>query len=182
MREESAERAPLVLLARPEDVLRPGGELLLTSRERRRSGALRHRADREAYVAAHLLVRHCAAALTDRPVQALELEQRCTVCGSVEHGEPSITGLPDLHVSLAHTRGAVVAGADRQPIGVDVEGVQPRGVHPAVLTHSLTAGEAARVRSAEACPADLPAPKAGTYQAVATLGGLSSQTVVFIIE
>lgn len=42
--------------------------------------------------------------------------------------------------------------------------------------------EWARVRSAEACPADLPAPKAGTYQAVATLGGLSSQTVVFILE
>lgn len=42
--------------------------------------------------------------------------------------------------------------------------------------------EWARVRSAESCPADLPAPKAGTYQAVATLGELSSQTVVFILE
>ncbi len=38
-----------------------------------------------------------------------------------------------------------------------------------------------RVRSAEGCPADLPAPQAGTYQAVATLGGTSSQTVVFIL-
>ena len=41
--------------------------------------------------------------------------------------------------------------------------------------------EWARVRSADGCPADLPAPKAGTYQAVATLGATSSQTVVFIL-
>jgi hypothetical protein len=38
-----------------------------------------------------------------------------------------------------------------------------------------------RLRSAEGCPADLPAPKAGTYQAVATLGRTTSQTVVFIL-
>jgi hypothetical protein len=42
--------------------------------------------------------------------------------------------------------------------------------------------EWARVRSAEGCPADLAAPQSGTYQAVATLGELSSQTVVFILE
>lgn len=39
-----------------------------------------------------------------------------------------------------------------------------------------------RVRSADGCPADLPAPEPGTYQAVATLGGTQSQTVVFILE
>jgi len=39
-----------------------------------------------------------------------------------------------------------------------------------------------RVRSAKTCPADLPAPMPGTYQAVAALGELSSQTVVFILE
>ena len=39
-----------------------------------------------------------------------------------------------------------------------------------------------RVRSAEGCPSGLPEPKAGTYQAVASLGKLSSQTVVFILE
>jgi hypothetical protein len=42
--------------------------------------------------------------------------------------------------------------------------------------------EWARVRSADGCPSGLPEPKAGTYQAVATLGKLSSQTVVFILE
>jgi 4'-phosphopantetheinyl transferase len=43
----------------------------------------------------------------------------------------------------------VVAGADRRPIGVDVEGAQTRDLDPAVLTHTLTAAETARVRSAD---------------------------------
>ena len=148
MGQESPDRGPLVVLARPEDVLRIGGEHRLTSRERRRAGALRSGADRDAHVAAHLLVRHCAAALTGRPLEAMELVQQCAECGSAEHGRPSIAGLPDLHVSLAHTRGAVVAGADRRPIGVDVEGAQTRGLDPAVLAYTLTAAETARVRSA----------------------------------
>ncbi|WP_298454690.1 hypothetical protein [uncultured Cellulomonas sp.] len=42
--------------------------------------------------------------------------------------------------------------------------------------------EWARVRSAEGCPGDLPAPRSGTYQAVATLGAASSQSVVFILQ
>lgn len=39
-----------------------------------------------------------------------------------------------------------------------------------------------RVRSAEGCPADLPVLEVGTYQAVATLGGTSSQTVVLVLR
>ncbi|MGY1683659.1 4'-phosphopantetheinyl transferase family protein [Geodermatophilus sp. SYSU D01176] len=152
MGERSPDGEPVVLLARPEDVLGRGGEHLLTLRERRRAAALRHRADRDAHVAAHLLVRHCAAALTGRPVEALELVQDCAECGSTDHGRPSIAGLPELHVSLAHTRGAVVAGADRQPIGVDVERARTRDLAPAVLAHTLTAAEAARVRSASDPP------------------------------
>ena len=38
-----------------------------------------------------------------------------------------------------------------------------------------------RVRSAEGCPGELPEPLPGTYQAVATLAGTASQTVVFIL-
>ncbi len=152
MGEESLYRAPLIFLARPEDVLRAGDEHLLTPREQRRAGALRHRADRDASVAAHLLVRYCAAALTGQPVGSLQLEQQCAVCGSTEHGRPSIAGVPGLHVSLAHTRGAVVAGADRRPIGVDVEGARMRDLDPAVLAHTLTAAEATRVRAASDPP------------------------------
>ena len=148
MKLKSPDRGPLVVLARPPDVLQVGGEHLLTAHERRRAGALRSRADRDAYVAAHLLVRHCAAALTGRPVEALTLVQQCPACGSTEHGPPSIAGMPDLHVSLVHTRGAVVAGADRGPIGVDVERARSGVLDPAVLGFSLTAAETTRVRSA----------------------------------
>ncbi|WNV76037.1 4'-phosphopantetheinyl transferase superfamily protein [Geodermatophilus sp. DSM 44513] len=137
-----------MLLARPADVLRAGGRHLLTSAERRRAEALRSPADRDAHVAAHLLVRHCAAVRAGLPVAALELVQRCAECGSPEHGRPSIAGLPDLHVSLAHTRGAVVAGADSRPVGVDVEEARPGPPDPALLAAALTAAEAAEVRAA----------------------------------
>ncbi|OMQ14706.1 hypothetical protein A7K94_0214655, partial [Modestobacter sp. VKM Ac-2676] len=40
---------------------------------------------------------------------------------------PSLAGLPDVHVSWAHTRGAVVATAAWHPVGVDVEALPPDG-------------------------------------------------------
>ncbi|MGY1695541.1 4'-phosphopantetheinyl transferase family protein [Geodermatophilus sp. SYSU D00814] len=127
------------------DVLDDG---VLTAAERRRRDALHHPADRESYAAAHLLVRYCAAAVTGRALATLELVQRCPGCGSGDHGRPSLAGLPDLHVSLAHTRGAVAAAADRHPVGVDVEGPPVHGAGRAVPTHSLTPAEGHRVRSA----------------------------------
>lgn len=39
-----------------------------------------------------------------------------------------------------------------------------------------------RVRSADGCPLDLPAPRAGTYQAVASLLGTSAAPVAFTLE
>jgi 4'-phosphopantetheinyl transferase len=150
---ESLDGAPLVLVAHPADVLRAGDEHLLTSRERGRADALPHGDDRDAHVAAHLLVRHCAAALTGRPAQELTLVQQCGECGSIEHGKPSIEGLPGLHVSLAHTRGAVAAGADRQPIGVDVERAPAGDLNPALLSLTLTPAETTRLRSADDPPA-----------------------------
>ncbi|HEY5518198.1 MAG TPA: hypothetical protein VIK17_00985 [Cellulomonas sp.] len=39
-----------------------------------------------------------------------------------------------------------------------------------------------RLRSAGGCPGGLPAPRAGTYQAVATLLGVTSQPVAFVLQ
>ncbi|RYV49420.1 hypothetical protein [Pengzhenrongella frigida] len=39
-----------------------------------------------------------------------------------------------------------------------------------------------RTRSAEGCPGDLPAPRAGTYQAVATLLGTGAAPVAFVLD
>ncbi len=145
---DSSPQGPLVLAASPEEVLRTMDPDLLTASERRRGAMLRHPADRHSHAAAHLLVRYCAAALTGRPVGALVLVQRCADCGSTDHGKPSLTGLPNLHVSLAHTRGAVVAGADGYPVGVDVEDLRAHEINPTIMTYTLTAAEIGRVQSA----------------------------------
>lgn len=139
--------APLVLSARPDDVLRNVDRRFLTVDERRRSGALRHPADRDAYLAAHLLVRCCAARLTGEPTETLELVQRCSECGSGRHGKPSLRGLPHVQVSLAHTRGAVVAGAAWGPIGVDVESLATRGADTGGMAYVLTCAEIGQVQS-----------------------------------
>lgn len=39
-----------------------------------------------------------------------------------------------------------------------------------------------RIRSGEGCPADLPAPRAGTYQVVVTLLGMSAEPAVFALQ
>ncbi|WP_324276432.1 4'-phosphopantetheinyl transferase superfamily protein [Blastococcus brunescens] len=56
-------------------------------------------------------------------------------------------------MSLAHTRGAVAAGADRQPIGVDVERSPVGDLDPALLSLTLTPAETTRLRSADDPPA-----------------------------
>lgn len=118
------------------------GSSLLSDAETARLARLRSADDREAFTAAHLLVRSCAAALVGMEPRHLEFVQRCASCGRDGHGRPTIVGHPDVHVSLSHTRGCVAAVAARSPCGIDVEtihrGPPPRGV--------LTEREAAWVR------------------------------------
>jgi 4'-phosphopantetheinyl transferase len=143
---------PVVLTARPGDVLEAFGPdavaAVLAPHERRRATALRHPADRAAYVAAHLLARECAARLTGSAPRSLELAQRCADCGSAEHGRPSLSGRPDVHLSLAHSRGAVIAGAYLAPLGVDVEPPVAPGARQDLVAAVLAAAEAEAVRTA----------------------------------
>lgn len=136
---------PFVLAAGPADVLASVDHRLLTAAERRRAAALRHSEDQDAYVASHLLARECVAALTGHPSDSVRLEQRCLLCGARDHGRPFVAGRPDVHISLAHTRGAVVAAADLRPLGVDVESVPGVPLDPAALAIALTPAEAAGV-------------------------------------
>jgi len=122
---------------------------LLTADERRGCARLDQPADRDARAAAHLLVRWSAAQLTGRAVETLELVQHCPDCGSAEHGRPSLSSLPAVHVSLARTRGAVVAGVGRDPVGVDIEASRSGDdLGAAPLALALTDAEILRVRSA----------------------------------
>jgi 4'-phosphopantetheinyl transferase len=141
-----------VLSARPADVVRafggPAATSLLAPHERRRWDAFRHPADREAYLAAHLLVRECAARLTGLPVASVQVAQLCPTCGSAEHGRPLLAGRADVHLSLGYRRGAVVAGAAGAPLGVDVEPPVTPGAREELVSTVLTPAEAEAVRTA----------------------------------
>lgn len=142
-------RGPLVHAAGPDDVLRTLDRRLLTADERRRCAELRRPADRDARAAAHLLVRWSAAQLTGEAIETLELVQHCPDCGSADHGRPSLPSVPAVHLSLARTRGAVVAGAGWDPVGVDVETARSGDdLSPAPLALALSDAETVRVRSA----------------------------------
>ena len=98
----------------------PDPESMLTDMERRRAVALHRVDDRDDFVAAHVLVRLCAATLTGTDPRSMVLEQHCPTCGQA-HGKPTIAGLDTTHISLSHSGGWVAAAAAAKPVGVDVE-------------------------------------------------------------
>ncbi|MFB7943473.1 4'-phosphopantetheinyl transferase family protein [Kitasatospora phosalacinea] len=139
---------PLAVLATTAEVLaRPDAdERLLTAFERERLERFRRPADREDYLAAHLLVRYCAAAHLGTEPAAVAFGQQCPGCGSTVHGRPHLTDRPGTHLSLSHTSGVIAAAAAPVPVGVDVEHRGPRTSDPAALGHVLTPAEAALVQ------------------------------------
>lgn len=135
---------PVPLFAATSAALAESGGRL-SEREQERADRFREDADRDAYRAAHLLVRRAAALAVGVDPDELVLEQRCPDCGKTDHGRPSIAGMPDLHVSLSHTRGWVAAIAADGVCGIDVEG--PRAVSEALRRRMLTDDDLAWVRS-----------------------------------
>ena len=96
---------------------------LLSTAERARHERLVSDADKQAYAAAHILVRECAAELLGAAREEIVIEQRCARCDSTEHGAPSVAGASAVRVSLSHTRGQVAAVAAGRRCGIDVEKV-----------------------------------------------------------
>lgn len=98
----------------------------LSTEEWKRANAFSRPADREDYVAAHILARVAAARVigtSDIPgpeARTYALMQRCERCGGA-HGRPHLPAHPGLHVSLSHTRGTVAAACAIAPIGIDIE-------------------------------------------------------------
>ncbi|MFJ8039909.1 4'-phosphopantetheinyl transferase family protein [Kitasatospora sp. NPDC096147] len=135
---------PLVVVAGSAEVLaRPGaGEGLLTEVERGRAARFRKDSTRDDFVAAHVLVRECAARLLGTEAAALTLLQLCPDCEQEGHGRPFIADHPEVQVSLSHGRGVVAAAAGFGPVGVDVE--QPaRGLVAEVAERVLAPAELA---------------------------------------
>ncbi|MBE1561266.1 4'-phosphopantetheinyl transferase family protein [Nonomuraea africana] len=122
----------------------PGSPAWLTDVERERAARFVRDADRVAFVAAHLLVRHCAAAFLGLPPEKVTLLQHCDVHGP-GHGRPYLEQAPDLGVSLSHTRGYVCAAVGRGRVGVDAERVPAGPLDGGLAAQALTARERALV-------------------------------------
>ncbi|MFC6598077.1 4'-phosphopantetheinyl transferase family protein [Kitasatospora paranensis] len=147
---------PLAVVADSAAVLAlPGlGEELLTAVERERAARFRRERNRLDFVAAHLLVRLCAARLLGIPAAAATLVQHCPDCDLDGHGVPALAGRPEVRLSMSHTEGVVAAAAGPVPVGVDVELLQTRGslgdMHQRVLTDAESAAVAAHTDPAGA--------------------------------
>ncbi len=139
----------IATVATSADVLRhpEAGEHLLTAVEKERAARFRHESGRVDFVAAHVLVRLCAARLLDVPAASLTLEQQCPDCGKGDHGKPQLADRPGISVSLSHTKGVVAAAAAHRPIGVDVERTDRGGTLLDVAPRVLSAEELRQVRA-----------------------------------
>ncbi|MEU6710991.1 4'-phosphopantetheinyl transferase superfamily protein [Nonomuraea sp. NPDC046802] len=127
---------------RPDEVRAP--EKWLTDVERERAGRFKFEVDRECFVAAHLLVRLCAAAVLDAEPHELTLLQYCDLHG-LGHGRPYLEQAPELGVSFSHTRGYVCAAAGPGKVGVDAEHVRPGPLDVLLADRVLTPRERAMV-------------------------------------
>lgn len=134
-------RTPAVVRFLAVDQVLAGTGVTLTPYEQERHDRLREERDRAAYLAAHVLVRTCAAELLGAAPGSIELAQECPGCRRTGHGRPYVVGAPAVHVSLSHTRGWVAAIAADRPCGIDIEHV--RQVSPGVPRRVLSPAEQA---------------------------------------
>lgn len=102
------------------DCVRSLGEV-----ERERYDATPDRRARAEFLQGRILVRQLVAELASVGPSTVDIDAQCPDCGG-PHGRPTVSGpaggATRLHVSIAHSRAAVVAAATwAGPVGVDVE-------------------------------------------------------------
>lgn len=139
---------PLVLVRATADVLPSLSAVTLAPYERDRAARLPTEEQRADYLAAHLLVRLCAARLLGTAPDTLMLGQCCSECGGEDHGRPFLRDRSDVGVSLSHARGVVAAAAGPGPVGVDVEDAADAVFSPRVAARVLAPAELSAVRAA----------------------------------
>jgi phosphopantetheinyl transferase (holo-ACP synthase) len=71
-------------------------------------------------------------------------KQRCPRCGG-PHGRPTLAGA-DVHLSMAHAGGFVVAAASAMPIGVDIEPIDLSSHNATLMATVMTRGELDTIR------------------------------------
>ncbi|GHH61937.1 hypothetical protein GCM10017673_00120 [Streptosporangium violaceochromogenes] len=139
----------LVLAGPTDEIYLPAAADLLTGVERERAARFHREGDRRDFVAAHLLVRRCAALLTGIAEDRLTLSQHCERCGP-GHGRPYLVEVPHLGVSLSHSRGYVCAAAGPGRVGVDTEHVPSGPLEEALASQVLAPAERPLVAGNEA--------------------------------
>ncbi|MEV4616105.1 4'-phosphopantetheinyl transferase superfamily protein [Kitasatospora sp. NPDC049258] len=139
--------APLAIVATTAEVLGhpDASRQLLNPIERERADRFRKESTRRDFIAAHILVRLCAARQLGLPPAALAFEQHCPGCGLTGHGRPRLADRPEIWLSLSHTAGVVAAAAGRVPVGIDVEVLDRPAPDPSLLARVLTEAERAQV-------------------------------------
>lgn len=137
---------PILVVAPCTEVLDVLGHLSLSVDEEARAARMVRAEDAADFRAAHLLARRALALATGTEDGELVPVQSCAGCGG-PHGRPRVPGHPDVHLAWAHTRGSVAVVVAGVPCGVDVERSDGRPVPPRVVDRTLTADEAALVRS-----------------------------------
>lgn len=139
--------ATLVLADETQAVLRRAGDCLhlMTPEERSRMDAFRHTADRQDFLAAHVIARLCASRLLGTDPAGLSLLQRCSRCAGA-HGRPSFAEAPEAGVSLSHTRGYVAAAVTHGLVGVDVERPSTEAPDWGLVAMTMSPAELAALR------------------------------------
>jgi 4'-phosphopantetheinyl transferase len=120
--------------------------VLLDDAERARAARFVHASDRQAFIAAHALLR----VMLSRAAPGTAPQDWRFVSNA--HGKPGLHpdhGLPRLAFNLSHTRGAVACGiAPGLPIGVDIEDAERTGDHLAIARSFFAASELALLQAA----------------------------------
>ncbi|MER8182803.1 4'-phosphopantetheinyl transferase superfamily protein [Kitasatospora sp. NPDC094015] len=139
--------APLAIVATTAEVLGhpDASRQLLNPIERERADRFRKESTRRDFIAAHILVRLCAARQLGVKPAELAFEQHCPGCGLIGHGRPRLADRPDLWLSLSHTAGVVAAAAGPVPVGIDVEVLDRPAPDSSLLARVLTGAEQAQV-------------------------------------
>jgi 4'-phosphopantetheinyl transferase len=136
-------RPPLAVAGYTDEVLEVVGGTL-TEAERTRADRFTRRQDRLDFIAAHLLVRHCAAEILGTRACMFTVVQRCERCDQA-HGRPRLAEAPELSVTLAHTSGYVCAAAGYGRVGIDAEHATSGPADESLAALALTPAEAALV-------------------------------------
>ncbi|GAA4232069.1 4'-phosphopantetheinyl transferase [Streptosporangium album] len=139
----------LAMAGATDEIYSPTGMDLLTEVERDRAAKFLREGDRRDFVAAHLLVRRCAAKVVGVPEDRLTLLQHCDRCGP-GHGRPYLAEVPELGVSLSHSHGYVCAAVGPGRVGVDAEHVPEGPLDEALAAHALAPVERPLARDNEA--------------------------------